>query len=113
MPRSLRAKRSNPGIPKESGIQKAAEFPRAARVFELSQRFRLDLADALASHRELLTDLFEGVVGVHTEPDTHPEHPLLAGRQPGQDTGRGLPQIGLDRGIERKDRILVLDEITE
>src|SRR5947208_17134706 len=107
MPRSLRAKRSNPGIPKESGIQKAAEFSRAARVFELSQRFRLDLAYPLASHRELLTNFFERVVGVHTNSETHSEHPLLARRQRGQDAGRGLAQIGLDRGSEGKYRILV------
>ena len=34
----------------------------AARVAELAERLRLDLADALAGHLEVLPDLFEGVV---------------------------------------------------
>jgi len=31
-------------------------------MFEFPERLRLDLADALARHRELLADLFERVV---------------------------------------------------
>jgi ATP-dependent protease HslVU (ClpYQ) ATPase subunit len=36
-------------------------------VLELPQRLRLDLADALAGHRELLADFFQSVVGVHAD----------------------------------------------
>ena len=34
-------------------------------MLQLPQRFRLDLADALARHRELLADLFQRAVFVH------------------------------------------------
>jgi len=42
-------------------------------VLQLPKRLGLDLADALARHRELLTDLFQRVVLVHADaeaPDT-------------------------------------------
>ena len=43
-------------------IQKAAQLPAPRRVLQLAQRFRFDLADALAGHRELLADFFQRVV---------------------------------------------------
>src|SRR5215831_523352 len=102
-----------PAYSGELSVQEAAQLARAARVLELAQRFRLDLADALARHRELLADLLQGVVGVHADAEAHAQHTLLARRQRGQDARRRLAQIGLDRGIERQHRILVLDEIAE
>src|SRR5687768_2558183 len=42
--------------------QERAQLLAAARVTELAQRLRLDLADTLARHVELLADLFQGVV---------------------------------------------------
>ena len=36
-------------------------------MLELAQRFRLDLADALAGDRELLADFLQRVVGVHAD----------------------------------------------
>ena len=94
-------------------VEKAAQFARVARVFELAQRLGLDLADALAGHRELLPDLFEGVIGVHADAEAHAQDALLARRQRRQDPRRRLAQIGLDGGVEWQDGILVLDEITE
>src|SRR5215213_2114344 len=96
-----------------SGIEKAAQFARAARVLQLAQRLRLDLADALAGHRELLPDLFERVIGIHADAEAHAQHALLARGQRSQDAGRRLAQIGLNRGVQRQDRVLVLDEIAE
>src|SRR5215218_6509774 len=96
-----------------SGIEKAAQFARAARVLQLAQRLGLDLTDALAGHRELLPDLFERVVGVRADAEPHAQHSLLARSQRGQDAGRRLAQIGLDRGVQGQNRVLVLDEIAE
>src|SRR6185437_12266861 len=94
-------------------VEEAAEHPRAAGVLELAQRLGLDLADALARHRELLADLLEGVVGVHADAEAHAQHALLARRERSQHPRRAFAQVALDRGLERDDRVLVLDEVAE
>src|SRR6476619_735618 len=94
-------------------VQEAPQLPAAARVLELAQRLRLDLADALAGYRELLADLLEGVVGVHADAEAHAQHALLARRQRCEDARRRLAQVRLDRGIDRQDDILILDEVAE
>ncbi len=53
------------------------------------------------------------VVGVHADAEAHAQDALLARGQRGQHPGRRLAQIGLDRGVQRQDRVLVLDEIAE
>src|SRR5262249_4457360 len=80
---------------------------------ELAQRLGLDLADALARHRELLADLFQRVVLVHAQAEAHANYTLLARRERGERARRGLAQVRLDRGVDRQDRVLVLDEIAE
>jgi len=37
-------------------------------MLQLPQRLGFDLPDTLSSHRELLADFFQGVVGVHAMP---------------------------------------------
>ena len=66
-------------------LDEALQLLRAARVAELAERLRLDLADALAGDLEVLTDLFEGVVALLADAEAHPEHLLLARRQRLQD----------------------------
>src|SRR6476646_11582709 len=92
-------------------VQEASQLPRPARMLELAQRLGLDLADALARHRELLADLFQRVVGVHADSEAHAQHALFAWRQRGEHARRGLAQVRLDGGVDRQDRVLVLDEI--
>ena len=94
-------------------IQETPQLPRSARMLQLPQRLRLDLADALSRHRELLAHLFQGVVGVHADAEAHAEHAFFARGERGQDARGGLAQIGLDRSINGEDRVLVLDEIAE
>src|SRR6478672_13441937 len=101
------------GKPPGSIVQEAPQLPAAARVLELAQRLRLDLADALAGDGELLADLLEGVVGVHADAEAHAQDALLARRQRGQNARRRLAQVRLDRRVDRQDRILVLNEIAE
>ena len=67
--------------PASSIVEEAPEYPRPARVLELAQRLGLDLADALARHRELQADLFQRVVGVHADAEAHAQHALLARRE--------------------------------
>src|SRR5579863_5779321 len=64
--------------PRPSTVQEAAQLAAAARVLELAQGLGLDLADALAGDGELLTDLFQGVVGVHADAEAHAQDALLA-----------------------------------
>src|SRR4051794_34178343 len=64
-----------------SVIEEAPQLAAAARMLELAQRLRLDLADALAGHRELLADLLQRVVGVHADAEAHAQHALFTWRQ--------------------------------
>ena len=64
-----------------SVIEEAPELPASARVFELPQSLRLDLADTFARHRELLADFFERVVGVHTDAKPHAQHAFFTRRE--------------------------------
>jgi hypothetical protein len=59
-------------------IEKRTHLSTAGRVFEFPQGFGFNLPNPLASNRELLADLFERVIGVHADPEAHPEHALLA-----------------------------------
>src|SRR5215468_985454 len=99
--------------PASSIMEEASENPRPARVLQLSQRLGLDLADALARHRELLADFFQRVVLVHADAETHADYTLLARRERCERARGGLAQVRLNRGVDRQDRVLVLDEIAE
>src|ERR1043166_186729 len=96
-----------------SVIQEGPEFAAPARMLQLPQRLRLDLAGALARHRELLADLFEGMIGVHTDAEAHTQYALFAWRERRQHPSRCLAQIRLDCCVDRQDRVLVFDEIAE
>src|SRR5262252_9244237 len=80
---------------------------------ELAQRLGLDLADGLARDRELVSDLFQRVVLVHADAEAHADYTLLARREQGERPCRGLAQVRLDDGVDRQDRVFVLDEIAE
>src|SRR4051812_12346991 len=82
-------------------------------MLEFAQRLGLDLADALARDRELLADLLQSMVFIHPDAETHAENALFAWRQRRQNARGGLAQVGLDGGVDRQDRVLVLDEIAE
>src|SRR5439155_20220168 len=82
-------------------IQKAPQLARPRRVFQFAQRLGLDLADALARHRELLADLFQRVVGVHADAEAHAEYTLLARREQCECARCGLAQVRLDDGVDR------------
>src|SRR3546814_18521460 len=88
-------------------------FAAAARVLQLAERFRLDLADAFARHAELLADFLERVVGVHPDAETHAQHAFLARGERREDAGDRFLEVRLQRGVDRGDRLLVLDEIAE
>ena len=82
-------------------------------MLQLAQGLRLDLADALAGHRELLADLLEGVVGIQADAEAHAQHALLARRERGKHLRRGIAQVRLDRCRVRGDSVVVRDKIAE
>src|SRR4249920_1013490 len=82
-------------------------------MLEFAQRLGLDLTDALARHRELLANLLQSMVFIHSDAETHAENALFAWRQRRRNARGGLAQVGLDGGIDRQDRVLVLDEVAE
>src|SRR5262249_6485133 len=57
--------------------------------------------------------LLSGVVGVHADAEAHADYALLARRERGERARGGLAQVRLDDGVDRHDRVLVLDEIAE
>src|ERR1700735_511929 len=81
-------------------VQEAAQLPATARGLQLAQRLRFDLTDTFARHVELLTNLFQRVIGIHTDTKTHTQHPFLARRERCQHTRCRLAQVCLDRGGE-------------
>src|SRR2546430_3493956 len=90
--------------PALSIVEEGLEYPRAARVLELAQRLGLDLADALARHRELQAHLFQRVVGVHADAEAHAQHALLARCERGECERGGLAHIVLNGGVDRPGR---------
>src|SRR5213078_4589952 len=67
-----------------SGFREAAQAARAARMTELAQRLRLDLADALARDRKARPDLLERVVRALPDAEAQPQHLLLPRRERGE-----------------------------
>src|SRR5437016_9603493 len=67
-----------------SGFREGEQAARAARMTELAQRLRLDLADALARDPEARPDLLERVVSALPDAKAQPQHLLLARRERGQ-----------------------------
>ena len=72
--------RKFPHSPSFLKIEKAAKLSRPARVFELAERLGFNLSYSFASDRELLSDFFQCVVGVHADAEAHPQHAPTRGR---------------------------------
>jgi hypothetical protein len=53
------------------------------------------------------------VIGVHADTKTHAQNAFFTRGQRRQHAGRGFAQVGLDRGIDRQERVFVFDEIAE
>ena len=53
------------------------------------------------------------MVGVHADAKAHAQHAFLAGRERGQNAGRGFLQVFLNGAVERQNGVLVLDEIAK
>src|SRR5678815_5936654 len=79
MQKAVPASRPGPLVnPRSERVEIRAQLVRAARVLELADRLRLDLADALARHVELLADFLQRVVGRHLDAEAHAQDLGLA-----------------------------------
>ena len=65
----------------EKLLEVVLELPAPGRVAELAERLRLDLADALAGHVELLADFLERPGPAVLQPEPELEHAPLAARE--------------------------------
>ena len=67
---------------------------------QLAQRLGFDLADTFARDVELLADLFERVVGVHLDPESHAQDLGFTRRQRIEHVFAYVAQGRVDRRIE-------------
>src|SRR6266540_2018289 len=94
-------------------LDEALQPLRPRGVPQLPQRLRLDLADALARHLEVLPDLLERVVALLADFEPHPEDLLLAGGEGGEHLPGLLREVHVDDRVGGGDERLVLDEVPE
>src|SRR5207247_2573468 len=96
-----------------SGFREGAQAARAARMTELAQRLRLDLADALARDPEARPDLLERVVSALPDAKAQPQHLLLARRERGQHLPRLILEVHGHHRVGGRERGHVLDEVAD
>src|SRR4051794_6764147 len=89
------------------------ELPAPARVPQLAQRLRLDLADALTGDVELLADLLERACAPVLEAEPQLEDTTLAAGQRVEDGFDLLLQQLVRRRLGRGERPAILDEVAE
>jgi len=89
-------------------IQKLRSF-RLRDGCSASERFRLDLADALAVSPKTAADFLQRVIGVHADAEPHAQHASRAAQRR-EHPRRRLAQIRLYPPLDRQHRVLVLDE---
>src|SRR5215213_817703 len=91
-------------------LQIVPQLLRAARVAQLAERLRLDLADALSGDAELAANLFQRPLAPVVQAEAKLEYAPLAARQRVQDILNLLREQLVRGGVRRRHRALVLDE---
>src|ERR1700674_859642 len=86
---------------------------RPYRRAKLAQGFSFDLADALTSDIELLTDFFQRMLALAADAEAQTNHLLFFRRQRLQDIGRLIADIGVDYGIYRRSHPAVFNQIAQ
>src|SRR5262244_3829365 len=94
-------------------VYKAAQSFAAAGMTKFAQRFRLNLADALAGDVEVLPHLFERMFAIDTDAKAFAQDFLFARREGLQDLQRLLLQIELHRRLKGRNHLFILDEVTQ
>src|ERR1700751_4180802 len=86
---------------------------RPFRRAKLSQGFSFDLADALTSDIELLTDFFQRMLALAADAEAQTNHLLFFGRECLQNIGRLIAHVGVDYSIYRRSYPAVFDKIAQ
>src|SRR5260370_19015345 len=86
---------------------------RPFRRTKLPQGFSFDLADALASDIELLTDFFQRMLALAADAEAQTNHLLFFRREGLQDIGRLIADVRVDYGIHRRPHPAVFDQIAQ
>src|SRR5690606_28811638 len=94
-------------------VEVVAELAAAAGVPQLAKRLRLNLADALAGHAELASDLFQRPAAAIFEAEAKLEHAPFAAREAGEDVFHLFPEELLAGGLGRCERTLVGEEVAK
>src|SRR5471030_270088 len=94
-------------------FQEAFQLVRARGMTQLAQGLRFDLADTLAGDVELLADLFQRMVGRHFDAETHAQYLRLTRGQRIEHVLHDAAHRGVQRGVGRRQRVVVLDEVAE
>src|SRR5687768_9763071 len=80
---------------------------------QLAQSLGLDLADALARHREALAHLFQGVLALLADAEAETEDLLLLWRERRQRALDLVGQVLADEGVVGRLCRLVLEEVSQ
>src|SRR5690348_6576251 len=80
-------------------IHESSQLSRAGWVTQLAQRLGFDLANALASHCERLSDFLEGVLGAIFESKAHLDDLFLARSERAQNVRRLLLEVHVNHGF--------------
>ena len=94
-------------------FQVVFELAAAARMAQLAQRLRLDLADALAGHFELFADFFERAAAAIVQPEAQAQHLSLALGQAAERVLDLLLEQLMAGGLGWGERALILDEVAQ
>src|SRR5215470_3269902 len=103
----------SPVAERTSRLEEAPQFLGPRGMSELPQRLGFDLPDALPGHREVLADLFQRVLAAVAEAEAQAQHLLLARRERVEHLVGLLAQRQADDRLDRRDDLLVLDEVAQ
>src|ERR1700722_259492 len=94
-------------------FNKGLKFAPARWMPQLPQRLGFNLANPLTRNLEALSHLFQSVLGPIFQAEPHLDHTLFPGSQRPQYLGCVLLQVHADNGFGRRNRLAILDKVTQ
>ena len=94
-------------------LDETAQLFASTRMPQFAQRLGFDLPDALAGHFEVLSDFLERMIGGLADAESFAQHFFFPRRQRLQCAVDLALQVVADGRFQRRDRLLVLDEVAQ